>query len=66
MNDLTTRESVLNFHVGLPHRDGQGRDEIQVLGSVGYQGFHTNDSVNDYGGYGPNGLAARHTELRTR
>ncbi|MDP9111080.1 MAG: Plug and carboxypeptidase regulatory-like domain-containing protein [Candidatus Eremiobacteraeota bacterium] len=58
VNDITTRESVLNLHFGLPHRDGLGRDEIQLLGSIGYQGFHTNDSVNDYGGYGPHGLLA--------
>jgi hypothetical protein len=59
VNDLTTRESVANLHLGLPHRNADtGRDDIQLLGSVGFQGFHTNDSVNDYGGYGPNGLLA--------
>ncbi len=52
-NDIETRESVGNVHIGIPHHNGDGgRDDIQLLGSVGYQGFHALDSYNDYGGLG--------------
>ncbi|MEA2666699.1 MAG: hypothetical protein QOI11_3643 [Candidatus Eremiobacteraeota bacterium] len=50
-SDINTRESVGNLHIGIPHHNGDGgRDDIQLLGSIGFQGFHATDSYNDYGG----------------
>ncbi len=52
---LETRETIGNMHFGLPHHNGDGgRDDIQVLASVGRQFFNTYDSINDYGGVGSN------------
>jgi hypothetical protein len=50
--NLSTRETVGNIHFGIPHRNGDGKDDIQLLGSVGRQFFSTYDSLNDYGGAG--------------
>ena len=30
-NDLSDRENVINFHVGVPHKHDSGRDDIQIL-----------------------------------
>lgn len=50
---LNTRETIGNIHIGVPHHNGDGgRDDIQVLASVGRQFFDTYDSLNDYGGAG--------------
>jgi Carboxypeptidase regulatory-like domain len=50
---ISTRENIGNFHIGIPHHNGDGgRDDIQILASVGRQFFTTYDSFNNYGGYG--------------
>ena len=50
---ISTRETIGNFHIGLPHGNGDGgRDDIQLLASAGRQFFTTYDSFNFYGGYG--------------
>jgi hypothetical protein len=46
----STRETVANLHFGIPHRGGDGRDDIQLLGSVGRTFFKVYDSINDTGG----------------
>ncbi len=50
-SNISTRESVLNLHLGIPHRNGDGgRDDVQFLGQIGRQFFQAYDSFNDYGG----------------
>ena len=51
LGHISDRESVVNFHFGIPHKHDSGRDDIQLLYSGG--SIHTvyNDSINDMGGY---------------
>lgn len=44
------RESVANLHFGLPHRDGLGKDDIQLLAMTGYILVPYYSSINDLGG----------------
>jgi hypothetical protein len=34
VSNITDRENVLNFHIGIPHRHDSGRDDIQILYNV--------------------------------
>lgn len=47
---LQDRETIANFHIGIPHKRDQGRDDIQLLYSGSYLRQTALDSVNDYGG----------------
>jgi len=47
---LQDRESVANFHIGIPHHHDAGRDDVQLLYSGSYERGFALDSVNDYGG----------------
>ncbi len=44
------RESVVNLHFGVPHRDGIGKDDLQVLWMTGYLLMPYYSSINDLGG----------------
>jgi hypothetical protein len=47
---LSDRENVINFHFGIPRKDGQ-RDDIQVLWNVSLIKTQFYSTVNDIGGY---------------
>ncbi len=49
----TDREVIGNFHIGIPHKHGDGQDDIQLLYANGriFAPFYS--SVNDLGGLGP-------------
>lgn len=50
-SNVSDRETVANLHFGIPHKNGDGgRDDIQILGSIGRQYQQVYDSFNDYGG----------------
>jgi len=44
------RESILNFHFGLPHKNDGGRDDIQILYDASAYHAAWEDSLNDMGG----------------
>ncbi|MGZ3575704.1 MAG: carboxypeptidase regulatory-like domain-containing protein [Vulcanimicrobiaceae bacterium] len=46
------RESVLNLHFALPHKNDGGRDDVQLLYSVGSDLYQNRNSINDIGGLG--------------
>ena len=48
-SNLADRESVINLHIGVPHRHDGGRDDVQILYNV--VGLHTQyySSANDLG-----------------
>ncbi|MEO7038451.1 MAG: TonB-dependent receptor [Candidatus Elarobacter sp.] len=46
---VTDREFVANFHFGIPHRDGAGRDDLQLLYTNSALNTYYADSVNDIG-----------------
>lgn len=48
--NIYTRESIANFHFGIPHKKDAGKDDIQLLYSVGSQKSTSYNSINDYGG----------------
>ncbi len=73
-NDLSDRENVLNFHVGVPHRFDGGRDDIQLLFDNFYYQTTSFDNVSTNGGLaftenafaiagGPSGLGLYNTFL---
>jgi hypothetical protein len=43
------RETVGNFHIGIPHKNDGLKDDIQVLGSISYLYLGYNDSYNSFG-----------------
>ena len=43
------RETVANFHLGIPHKNDGLKDDIQVLGSISYLYEEYNDSYNAWG-----------------
>jgi len=47
--DIADRESVFNFHIGIPHHHDSGRDDVQLLYNA--VGLHTEyySSANDIG-----------------
>ncbi|MGD0969048.1 MAG: TonB-dependent receptor [Candidatus Aquilonibacter sp.] len=47
---LADRENVINFHFGIPRKDGQ-RDDVQVLWNVSLIKTNFYSTVNDLGGY---------------
>lgn len=49
-NDLSDRENVLNFHIGVPHRFDAGRDDIQLLFDNFYYQTTSFDNVSANGG----------------
>jgi Carboxypeptidase regulatory-like domain/TonB dependent receptor len=49
-NDLSDRENVVNFHVGVPHRHDAGRDDIQVLFDNFFYQTSGWDNLSTYGG----------------
>ncbi len=50
---LQDREAVANFHIGIPHKRDQGKDDIQLLYSGSFEHQTFMDSINDQGGLGP-------------
>ncbi len=46
---ITDREVVANFHFAIPHRDGDGRDDVQLLFSNSAMNQYAPDSVDDLG-----------------
>jgi hypothetical protein len=50
-SDIADRETVANFHIGVPHRYDAGRDDIQILYNVTalHSAFYS--SANDIGPY---------------
>ncbi|HEY0396720.1 MAG TPA: TonB-dependent receptor [Candidatus Elarobacter sp.] len=46
---LQDRESVLNLHVGVPHKKDGLKDDIQALADVSYLNFYANDAWADLG-----------------
>jgi len=53
---LADRENVINFHFGIPRKDGQ-RDDVQVLWNVSLIKTYFYSTVNDLGGYNAFALA---------
>ncbi len=49
---VSDRESVANFHIGLPHKKDGLKDDIQLLADISSLGESYNDSFNAYGGFG--------------
>ncbi len=47
---LSDRENVINFHFGIPRKDGQ-RDDVQVLWNVSLIKTQFYSTINDLGGY---------------
>ncbi len=73
-NDLSDRENVMNFHIGVPHRFDAGRDDIQLLFDNFYYQTTSFDNVSSNGGLafsenafasagGPSGLGLYNTFL---
>jgi len=48
--NLFERDSVVNFHLGIPHRNGTGRDDVQLLFDNSMQYSINESSINDQGG----------------
>ena len=46
---IDDRETVANFHIGIPHPHDGGKDDIQALYSVSYLYTQFQTSQNDYG-----------------
>jgi hypothetical protein len=55
--NTSDRETVANFHFGLPHKDGQGKDDIQLLYVTSDILAQFYSSPNDLGGLGSVGNA---------
>jgi Carboxypeptidase regulatory-like domain/TonB dependent receptor/TonB-dependent Receptor Plug Domain len=49
-NDLSDRENVMNFHIGIPHRKDGGKDDVQILFDNFYYQTTTWDNVSTNGG----------------
>ncbi len=49
-NDLSDRENVLNFHIGIPHRFDAGRDDIQILYDNFFYQTLSWDNLSTFGG----------------
>ena len=49
VSNLADRESVVNLHIGIPHRHDAGRDDIQLLYNVVALQTQFNSSQNDLG-----------------
>jgi hypothetical protein len=54
--NIFTRETIANFHFGIPHKKDAGKDDIQLLYSVGSQKSTYYNSFNDYGGVNSPGI----------
>ncbi len=50
LSDEYERDTVLNFHFGIPHKFDSGRDDLQLLFDNSYQHQLNGDSINDAGG----------------
>ncbi|MGD0474921.1 MAG: TonB-dependent receptor [Candidatus Velthaea sp.] len=49
LSNIADREGVVNVHVGLPHRQGDGKDDVQILYSTSAQLTQAYSSPNDAG-----------------
>jgi hypothetical protein len=49
VSNIADRESVVNLHIGIPHRHDPGRDDVQVLYNVTYLQTQFYSSQNDLG-----------------
>jgi hypothetical protein len=49
LTSVVDRDSVVNLHFGIPHKNGT-KDDIQLLGMVNYLDNISYDSTNDLGG----------------
>jgi hypothetical protein len=47
---LTDRESIFNFHFGIPHKNDAGKDDIQFLYNTFLLYTYYYGSINDWGG----------------
>ncbi len=50
LSDINERDTVLNFHFGIPHKFDSGRDDLQLLYDNSSQHQLNGDSINDAGG----------------
>ncbi|HKU66542.1 MAG TPA: TonB-dependent receptor [Candidatus Baltobacteraceae bacterium] len=50
LSDMFERDTVVNFHFGIPHKFDSGRDDIQLLYDNSMQHQMNGDSINDAGG----------------
>ncbi len=48
---ISDREGVVNLHVGLPHKHGNLKDDVQLLYDTGAMVTTSNNSFNDWGGH---------------
>jgi hypothetical protein len=51
LSEIFERDTVLNFHFGIPHKYDSGRDDLQLLYDNSMQQQMNGDSPNDAGGY---------------
>ncbi len=51
-NDLSDRENVMNFHVGIPHHKDSGKDDIQILFDNFFYQTSGWDNISTNGGLG--------------
>ncbi len=57
-NSISDRDVVMNFHFAIPHKNGNTRDDIQLLWNSGYLSNSAFSSTNDVGGPAAYGGAA--------
>jgi hypothetical protein len=49
-NDLSDRENVVNLHIGVPHKNDAGKDDIQILFDNFYYQTTAWDNLSTFGG----------------
>ena len=49
-NALSDRENVLNFHIGIPHKNDAGRDDVQLLYDNFFYKTTSFDNISTFGG----------------
>jgi hypothetical protein len=49
-NDLSDRENVINFHIGIPHKNDGGRDDVQLLYDNFFYQTTSWDNLSTFGG----------------
>ena len=49
-DDLSDRENVINFHIGIPHKNDGGRDDVQLLYDNFFYQTTSWDNLSTFGG----------------
>jgi Carboxypeptidase regulatory-like domain/TonB dependent receptor len=49
-NELSDRENVINFHIGIPHKSDAGRDDVQLLYDNFFYKTTSFDNISTFGG----------------